>query len=737
MSAHNGSYRTVITALGLAVLSLAAPVGGRTQQPPSVSIGPDDVGGTVLDAKGPEAGVWVIAETRDLPVRYIKIVVTDDQGRYVIPGLPKANYDVWVRGYGLVDSPKVRTVPGKIVNLTAVLAPNAEAAAQYYPADYWFSMMRIPDKQAFAQTTPRSPDAMPANLKSQAQWIDIIKTQGCNSCHQLGNLATRVVEPELRKTFKTSLEAWARRVQSGPASEIMARNLGDIDAQRALALFADWTDRIAAGELPKARPHRPQGLERNVVVTLWDWSGPKSYVHDEIATDKRHPTVNAYGKLYGSPEDSSDYLPMLDPVHHVASQIRVPVRDPKTPDTMFIGTTGVLELAPSLYWGSERIWKSQSTVHNVMFDAAGRLWMTARIRPPQTPGFCRAGSDLVSAKLFPVDRAGRQAALYDPKTNKFTLIDTCFTTHHLVFAEDANNTLWFSAGGPNSPVVGWLDTKKFLETGDEAKSQGWTALVVDTAGTGRREGVSYTEPGQPLQPGKDMRIVAGFYGIAVSPVDGTVWGSVLRYPGGVVRLDPGSNPPATALAEYYEVPFDDPRAPVHGFGPRGLDIDRHGVVWLPLASGHLASFDRRKCKGPLNGPVATGKQCPEGWTLYRFPAPQFENVSDSGSAESGYQVFVDQFNTLGLGPDVPIATGNTNDALEALVNGKWVELRVPYPMGFFAKGADGRIDDPAAGWKGRGIWSTYGGRTPQHIEGGKGQTSKVVYFQLRPDPLAH
>jgi hypothetical protein len=133
----------------------------------------------------------------------------------------------------------------------------------------------------------------------------------------------------------------------------------------------------------------------------------------------------------------------------------------------------------------------------------------------------------------------------------------------------------------------------------------------------------------------------------------------------------------------------------------------------------------------------SSRRSPEGWTLYPFPAPQFEDVSDSGSAESGYQVFVDQFNTLGLGRDVPIATGNTNDALEALVNGKWVELRVPYPMGFFAKGADGRIDDPAAGWKGRGVWSTYGGRAPQHIEGGKGQTSKVVYFQLCPDPLAH
>ena len=90
-----------------------------------------------------------------------------------------------------------------------------------------------------------------------------------------------------------------------------------------------------------------------------------------------------------------------------------------------------------------------------------------------------------------------------------------------------------------------------------------------------------------------------------------------------------------------------------------------------------------------------------------------------------------------MNANTPIATGNASDALLALVGGKFVTLRVPYPMGFYAKGLDGRIDDPAAGWKGKGLWSTYATRAPQHIEGGKGTTSKVVHFQLRPDPLAH
>ena len=155
-----------------------------------------------------------------------------------------------------------------------------------------------------------------------------------------------------------------------------------------------------------------------------------------------------------------------------------------------------------------------------------------------------------------------------------------------------------------------------------------------------------------------------------------------------------------------------------------------------LGSGHLASFDRRKCKGPLNGPKATGQHCPEGWTLYPSPGPNFKNVKDSGSADSHYYDWVDQFDTLGLGKNTPIATGNGSDSLLALLNGKWVVMRVPYPLGFFAKGMDGRIDDAKAGWKGKGVWTTWGTRTPFHTETGKGTMGKVVHFQVRPNPLA-
>jgi hypothetical protein len=178
----------------------------------------------------------------------------------------------------------------------------------------------------------------------------------------------------------------------------------------------------------------------------------------------------------------------------------------------------------------------------------------------------------------------------------------------------------------------------------------------------------------------------------------------------------------------YEPPFP-------GYGPRGGDIDRNGVFWSSLASGHLGKFDRSKCK-VHNGPTATGKHCPEGWTLYRFPGPQFKDVQDDGSVEASYYTWVDQFNTLGLGENVPIATGNMSDSYHALVDGKWVMLRVPYRMGFFAKWAEGRIDDPDGGWKGRGLWATSSDRTVFHNEGGTANRPQVIRFQMRPDPLA-
>src|SRR6201986_2342397 len=175
--------RIVLILSGIVALIAINVSPTRAQQAttPLVAIDNDDIGGVVRSSSGPEAGVWVIAETRDLPVRYIKIVVTDDQGRYVVPDLPKASYDVWVRGYGLVDSPKVKAEPGKLLTLTAVPAPAAKAAAQYYPAIYWFSMLETADAK---KCGPDNDAGIPEKIK-QSDWLNVMKNNGCVGCHQL------------------------------------------------------------------------------------------------------------------------------------------------------------------------------------------------------------------------------------------------------------------------------------------------------------------------------------------------------------------------------------------------------------------------------------------------------------------------------------------------------------------------------------------------------------------------
>ena len=193
-----------VAAIAIAAVLAGAPAQLNAQQAAAVNIGNTDLGGVVSGPNGPEAGVWVIAETTDLPTKMAKIVVTDDQGRYVMPDLPKANYSVWVRGYGLVDSPKVQTAPGKILNLTAVLAPNAAAAAEYYPADLLVfdaqgsGQERVPRHRPQRQRhhdDDQEPGPVPATT---------FKTDGCFHCHQLGNKATRTIPEELGQ-FKSRL----------------------------------------------------------------------------------------------------------------------------------------------------------------------------------------------------------------------------------------------------------------------------------------------------------------------------------------------------------------------------------------------------------------------------------------------------------------------------------------------------------------------------------------------------
>src|SRR5712672_330925 len=651
---------------GLMALPSAIPTKVYAQQ--TVTIGSTDIGGTVVSAAGPEAGVWVIAETTDLPTKFARIVVTDDSGRYLVPDLPAANYSVWVRGYGLVDSAKLTAKPGQLLNHTAVPAPNEAAAAHYYPAIYWYAMMKIPPAGEFGGKSD-----IPEKL-TQTDWLKQMKNIGCIGCHQLGQEATRSIPGAFGK-FDSGAAAWIRRVQSGQSGEQMTNYLAGNFGGAPLKYLGDWTDRVAKGELPRDKPPRPQGVERNIVITSWEWSTSDKYLHDLISSDRRHPTVNAYGPLYGSPEYSTDNMPILDPRTNKVSFFKMPVADPEMPASLGPGHAA-----------------------------------TVRTLEP-------------SAKVFPLEKSARQVAMLDPRTMKYSFINTCFATHHLQFGYDANDTLWLSGTGP---VAGWINTRMFDETGDAAKSQGWSPFVLDTNGNGKRD--DHVEPNAPLDPNKDKRIVPGSgpYAVMPSPVDGSIWYTVGIFggPPGVLRFDP-----ANGLSEVFNVP-------AQAFGIRGGDIDKDGVVWASMTSGHLGSFDRRKCNGPLNGPTATGNHCPEGWTVYQYPGPGFDGIGEN-SAESSYYTWVDQHNTLGLGENIPMSTANLGDGFVALKDGKMITIRIPYPLSFYAKGLDGRIDDPNAGWKGRGLWSTNGDRTPWLKEGGKGSRPRAVHIQFRPDPLAN
>jgi hypothetical protein len=693
------------------------------------------ISGVVTGPKGPEAGVWVIAETDDTPTKFRKIVVTDDRGRYLLPELPKtASFRVWVRGYGLVDSKPVIAKPDQTQNLTAVIAKTPQEAAQYYPANYWASLLEVPSAKEFPGTGPTGNGLNP-NLREQADFISIIKS--CERCHQVGSKMTREI-PD-RADFPSSEAAWDHRLSRGQRGSEMYAFINRMGRQRGLKMFADWSDKIAAGAVPQAPP-RPRGTERNVVITMWNWGDEYGLVHDAISTDRRNPRLFPNTPIYAV-DWTNDWFLTADPINHASSRVKVPVRG----DPGKMGALRQTEFTPFRFFGTKPIWNNPAGPHNPMFDELGRVWITTSIRPQPNPPYCRDGSLNKYAEYYPLRNSGKQAGYYDPKTKQFTLVDTCFGTHHLQFAEDADRTLYFS--DPGGTATGWINTRQYDQTKDEQASQGWCPTVIDTNGDGRitkpwnepmagaQTGPGGTAAGKAGQhdPKLDTRINVGSYGIIVNPVDNALWGATdeVAVPGQIFRLERGSNPPQTCKTERYMLPRE------LGYRPRGIDIDRNGVVWTALAgSAHMASFDRRKCK-TFGGPaILNGRQCDEGWTFYRLPGPPLGNT-DTGS-EFNYYNWVDQFNTLGLGPNVPIATGSASDSLIAFRpdTKEFVIMRVPYPMGFHSRGADGRIDDPNAGWKGRGVYATYGADAAWHVEGGPKEKGNLVKFQIRPDPLA-
>lgn len=244
-----------------------------------------------------------------------------------------------------------------------------------------------------------------------------------------------------------------------------------------------------------------------------------------------------------------------------------------------------------------------------------------------------------------------------------------------------------------------------------------------------------------LDPKKDSQLSASGYGLDTSISDGAVWQSAFNpaVPSGVIRLQTGTNPPETCKTEYFEPPLLADGKNYAAFHNRGLMVDSKGVAWVSFAgNGRLGRLDINKCK-VRSGPAATGQHCPEGWEFHQVPGPEVKGGA-AFSADYSYLMPMDLFDTTGLGKNVPIVLESNSDSLLAFNDQtkKWTIMRVPYPIGFHARSADGRIDDPHAGWKGKGTYASYASGPVWTQEGGEDASGpQMVKFQFRPNPQAY
>lgn len=648
--------------------------------------GPDSfIGGQVVGEDGsPEAGVWVIAESTDVMSSdgrsfdvFRKIVVTNDEGRFVVPELPEGRYDVWVRGYGLLDSKPSWNRPGSYpaspgtrdLSIRVQRAPTPREASRVYPASYWFSLLELPQADHF----PGGGDGgIGGAMESQAQWMGDLKL-GCALCHQMGAAATRLPSQE---AFDVGIRKVARMA-------VAANRFGYPSLSGALG---NWGERIRDGAVPPA-PERPEGLERNLVITQWEIGDPVSFMHDLSTTDRRNPSVNAGGPIYVI-DEGQDWLFILDPVRHTWERKRVPIHPDGEQIQEYFGLGDPTWDGHSTFAGAYA--HGSSRPHNPMLDDQGRVWLTTGTNGGLRPDFC------------PEDATVTSFTMYDPETDAFEVIPTCFWTHHLEF--DADGVLW-------SCDLGWFDPGAYDPDDPSSleRAQGWTRRAVDSNG----DGVA------------DTPLPTRSYGIYPSP-DGSIWNTrPSPFPGSLNYYDPGT--------DTHEV-FS---APGHAHGPRGVTVDSNGIVWTAFAgSGHLGRFDRSRC-GQTWG---LGDQCPEGWTLWKTPGPTFQGFEprgpeDNANADMHYYVWVDRQNASGLGENVVIVNGTNSDSQLIFhpESEEWTTLRVPYPLGYYTRLVDARIDDPDAGWKGRGLWSNYSSMSLLHTET---RRAAVVRMQLRPDPLA-
>ena len=340
-------------------------------------------------------------------------------------------------------------------------------------------------------------------------------------------------------------------------------------------MFADWTDRIAAGEVPPAPP-RPQGVERNVVITQWDWADPKAYLHDEVSTDRRNPTVNANGPIYGALELSADYLPVLDPVRtHDRADPADGARSEHAADVAAdAAAVAVLGQRSDLDQQEQR----------AQPDARRKGTRVAHLRRAaarRTPTSARKDRAIRRRSCFRSPRAGRHLAVYDPKTQEADAHQHLLRHAPPDVRRGREQHAVDERRRPGGRLAEHEDVRRDRRRGEVAGLDGarsWTPTATASATpTSSRTSRSI--------PRRTSGSAAASTAVAPAP-DGSVWGSVLGFPGAVVRLNPGSNPPETALAEVYEPPFDNPE------GARS---------WL-LAARHGRRSQRRRLGGARERP---------------------------------------------------------------------------------------------------------------------------------------
>ena len=681
---------------------------------------------------GPEAGVWVIAETDEL-----EDGVPQDRrhrrrtGSTCCRSCRTRPSRSGSAATGWSTPEPVAARPDQELDLTAVVAASPQEAAQVYPlhllavAHQPARRARVPGHRSRGQRHQPA-DGQPGRVDQQPE--------GLQRCHQVGNKRTREI-PDL-DDFDSARSAWADRVQRGQRGSLMNSFVTRFGPDAGLDMLVDWTDRIAAGEAPPrpapAAGHRAQRRADDVEL-----GRHVAFVHDEIATDKRNPRVNRPTARSTASDIGNDFLLVTDTLAHSSKMIKIPLRENDPPVPSMFQTEG---FKPWRDFGAEAVWNDPANPHNPMIDAGrGAVWLTTRVRHPEQP---RLGA--VRGRTTPTPSTSRSIA---PAVTPATTIRRRTTSsssapatarNHLQFAEDANDTLYFSGRRPGHRLARHEGLRR------DRRRAARPGLVPDRHRHQRRRGDH--EAVERAGPRAGSREEA-----AVRP--GTGHARACR------RLRHHRQPPGRRGLDRLgrlPGPYAAPRAR-RKTRPRPASVSctrcRSRRATGPAASTSTATacsgprwpaaatsprFDRGECT-VFGGPEARdGRQCDAGWSFYKAPGPNFRDT-DIGT-DFHYYNWVDQFNTLGLGENIPIANGSSSDSLLALdpETGEWTILRVPYPQGFpqpWARRPHRRSRTPA----GRAAASTPPTAPTRRgtWKGGPVEPGNLVKFQIRPDPLAH